>query len=232
MKKLICLLCMFLLVSCSTTKNIEPQETSTAEPQETVAITTSEPTEDTSIDYDPYDVKLIHDPMECLSHTLNIHKISEKIYYSMVRFEGTINYFGLGIYDFNNFTIENRYYYVADGVFNYTQEEIENNEYTTLAIMNLKELTIDTYKDDVLHTQTATCHLDYENETWDPATEECKLEYSYNKNRFEYLIADMILSYGFHEGDEYLALSNALRKDENNELLKKYINEIIKYYGG
>lgn len=231
MKKLICLLCMFLLVSCSITKNIEPQETSTTEPQETVAITTSEPTEDTSIDYDPYDVKLIHDPMECLSHTLNIHKISEKIYYSIAETD-SIYYRALGIYNFNDFTIESRYYYVADGVFNYTQEEIENSEYTTLSIMNLKELTIDTYKDDVLHTSIASCHLDYENKTWEPATEECELEYSYDKNNFEYLIADMILSYGFHEGEEYLALSNALRKDKNNELLKAYINEIIKYYGG
>lgn len=228
MKKLICLLCIFLLVSCSTTKNIEPQETSTTEPQETVAITTSEPTEDASIAYDPYDVKLIHDPMECLSHTLNIHKISEKIYYSIAETD-SIYYRALGIYNFNDFTIESRYYYVPNGIFNYTQEEIENSEYTTLAVTNLKDLTYDTYKDDILHTTSATCHIDYENDTWEPATEECEFEYSQGKKWFNYLIASMVFSFKFDEADEYIALSQAL--DNDKELLKAYINEIIKYYG-
>lgn len=219
MKKLIYLLCMFLLVSCSTTKNIEPQET--------VAITTSEPTEDTSIDYTPYDVKLIHDPMECVS--IPVHKLSKNLYYSTG--ESDSKYYRLvALYDFNDFTINERYYYVPSGIFNYTQEEIENSEYTTLAVTNLKDLTYDTYKDDILHTTSATCHIDYENDTWEPATEECEFEYSQGKKWFNYLIASMVFSFKFDEADEYIALSQAL--DNDKELLKAYINEIIKYYGG
>lgn len=224
MKKLICLLCMFLLVSCSTTKNIEPQETSTTEPQETVAITTLEPTEDASIDFDPYDVYLRHSPLETLDYYKQLDNSGR--YYVIGEDPGE----GLSIvsiYDFNNGTSEIRIYNIDESEI--TPYTIENSNFSLVEQRDYFSSTVNTYKDDITHIVDATCHLDFENETYSPESEECAAMYGYKENFKTSFIESAIISYT--HGDtvkDAVALEQALQNDK--ELQNKYIDLIFNFF--
>lgn len=223
MKKLICLLCMFLLVSCSTTKYIEPQETSTTEPQETVDITASEPTEDASIDFDPYDVYLRHSPLEIMDDLL---KVEDGKYYIIGEDPGE-DCSIITIYDFTNGIVEIRIYRIDESEI--TPYTIENSNFSLVEQRDYFSSTVNTYKDNITHIVDATCHLDFENETYSPESEECAAMYGYKENFKTSFIESAIISYT--HGDtvkDAVALEQALQNDK--ELQNKYIDLIFNFF--
>ena len=214
---------MFLLVSCSTTKNIEPQDTSTTEPQETIAITALEPTEDASIDFDPYDVYLRHSPLEIMDDLL---KVEDGKYYIIGEDPGE-DCSIITIYDFTNGIVEIRIYRIDESEI--TPDTIENNDYSLVKQTNYFLSTVDTYKDNFTHITTASCHLDYENETYSPESEECAAEYKYNKTFKSDFIRNVVISYAHGDSvEDAIALDQALRNDK--ELQNKYIDLIFNFF--
>lgn len=222
-KWLVGLLIAFQLSGCNKndTNEISPSITTEPTVEFTVAPT---PTPTPQSTFDPYDVYLRHSPLETMD---NLIHLEGNTYYLPSESPGR-NLALINIYDFDNMISEVRLYTFENGIY-LDQETLKNKDYLLFEHTNYLLNTVDTYKDEITHTENATCHLDYKNSSYYPDSEDCAQQFEYNEDNRAFFIEDAILSYKL--GDSYedeVTLSRALRNDP--KLQDEYINLIFDYF--
>ena len=228
MKKIIYFFLILFLTSCSSiNKDLdmnldnnntpEPTIDSSAEPEET---------------YDPYDVKIKRDPIECLKAEGYKYGIDDQnnpdktLLMRTVEMQDHSMGINVNVYDFVELSISNRLYYnLFDGEFYDDSNDAylisrSNDEYEILSIYDLKSNTA--------YSSSDGCTYYFDSKTYSPNTEKCKECYEYANNAYRlYELVSMLTNYKINR-DEYGIVWNALNNDE--ELMNSYVKAIIEYF--